>query len=67
MELKPVMERPSSAAPFKKFKASLGEIRQADHNSVYYATTASSLNKRPLGEIYHESSKKGPNGEKRAL
>ena len=34
---------------------------------MYYSTTASSLNKRPLGEIYQESSKKGPNGEKRAL
>lgn len=42
-------------------------VRQADPYSVYYATTASSLNKRPLSQIYQENTRKGPNGEKPAL
>jgi hypothetical protein len=32
---------------------------------MYYSTTASSLNKRPLGQIYQEAASK--NGEKSAL
>ena len=35
-------------------------------NTIYYAETASSLNKRPLGEIYKEGVKK-KGGERSAL
>ena len=35
-------------------------------NKIYYAETASSLNKRPLGEIYKEGVKK-KGGERSAL
>lgn len=59
--------RPASAAGKRAPKAYIGEIRTSDHYSLYYSATASSLNKRPLAEIYQESQKKGPNGEKRAL
>jgi len=29
-----------------------GTIRRSEQNGLYYSTTASSLNKRPLGLIY---------------
>jgi hypothetical protein len=43
----------------------LGIIRRSEQNGLYYSTTASSLNKRPLGLIYQEAASK--NGEKSAL
>lgn len=43
----------------------LGIIRRSEQNGLYYSTTASSLNKRPLGLIYREAASK--NGEKSAL
>lgn len=48
-------------------KSAVRHFYPSDNYNLYYSITASSLNKRPLAEIYQESTKKGPNGEKRAL
>jgi len=59
--------RNSAAVRMQPDLERLGDVRKPDKNSMYYPTTASSLNKRPLAEIYQDGQKKGPNGERRAL
>ena len=46
--------RPATAKNVQKAMRVLSAIRRPTMNGIYYATTASTLNKRPLKEIYPE-------------
>lgn len=68
MEKKQEAAKPDSgAAKNGKTTATFGSLKGSDQYHMYYSTTASSLNKRPLSQIYQENTRKGPNGEKPAL
>ena len=56
--------RPATAKNLRKAVRVLSAIRRPCQNGIYYASTASTLNKRPLKEIYPEG---GKNGQKTAL
>ena len=56
--------RPATAKNLQKAMRVLSAVRRPTMNGIYYATTASTLNKRPLKEIYPEG---GQNGQKTAL
>ena len=68
MEKKQEAAKPSSGAGKNGMTTTNFNLKKgSDQYCMYYSTTASSLNKRPLSQIYQENTRKGPNGEKPAL